>query len=387
MKKSLSEFSYDNILGAVHDQSSEADTEIIRPPEIDPLISNATVLPPKLNVFLAGYDPSEAKVLRDSALHILNNEKQGIIGRIDNGLELIARKVKLGHGRYMEYISTLEISEKHAERCTNVARHFSRYRDLVSGVAWTALCDLAAKSTPDEARDEVIARLKTGEYLTRQDIKKVIESASSPKPQPVTKTDRPGLPRSSLSAPEKRPDDLNALPDRSRAVALLAHAGDSITGKANDVAGTTSDVQPSGDQTPDAAYLSVRAIALLPAPQSQSVPSEVRAHIPTVMQGYPPAPMSLAQLDCANNEEAIEEATSSSDLHKAGEQEGDTELSPVKVFGMLSDKLTREEGRELLLCMKFKGSELMHLLGQYYSMAEADAFAMGGDRDKPAAFD
>jgi hypothetical protein len=387
MDKSSSNQSYDSTVGAGQNHSVETVAAFSRPPEVEPLGEEGTALPPETEAFIAECEPGLARRCRDGAVRILRNEKQTNAGRIDTGLQLIEHKRELGHGRFEIFIGTLDFSKKHAERCMSVARHFGTHRDLMSGVAWSALCELSAKEVSQEVRDEVIARRKAGEYVTRKDIQSLIDRASKAMPRPVTKTTRPVLPQTAPSPSEKRPASLAAVPDRSRAVALLAHSDSSVTGKANEFTVTISDVQPPIDGRPDLARSTARAVELLPAPQANTVPSREQVDIPAVMHEDLPALAALVQPGSAVADNMIEEATSTSGPHVSGDQASGTDPSSVKVVRVLFVKLTREEGQELYLCMKRKGGELMHLLGQRYGTAEADSRAMGGDFDHRAAVD
>ncbi|MGH1588864.1 hypothetical protein ACRBEV_11445 [Methylobacterium phyllosphaerae] len=274
MDKSSSNLSYDSAVGADHDHSVETDAAFSRPPEMDPPEEEGTALPPETEAFIAECEPGLAKRCRDGAARILNNEKQSNAGRIDTGLQLIEHKRELGHGRFGTFIGTFDYEKKHAERCMSVARHFGPHCDLVSGVAWSGLCALTAKKVSQQLRDEVITRLKAGEHLTRKDIQSLISEASKALCRPVSKTDCPVLPQTTPSPSEKLPDSLPAVPDRSRAVALLALSDGSITGEANEFAVTMSDVQPPSDHKPNDAQPATAVVELQSPPPAITGPSQ-----------------------------------------------------------------------------------------------------------------
>ncbi|MHB2209697.1 hypothetical protein [Methylobacterium sp. CM6257] len=376
MEKSSSKLSYDSTVGADEDHSVETDAAFSRPPEMKPLGEEGTALPPEAQAFIAQCEPGLAERCHASALRILKIEKQTTAGRIKYGLELIERKRELGHGRFETFIGTLDCSKKHVERCMSVARHFGPHHDLMSGVAWSALCELSAKEVSQEVRDEVIARLKAGKHVTRKDIQSLISEASSAMSRPVTKTDRPVLPQTVPSPSEKRPDSPAAVPDRSRAVALLAHSDSSVTGKTNEFTVTMSDVQSPIDWRPDVARSTARAVELLPAPQTNTVPSQEQVDIPAVMHEDLPALASLVQPDGAVAENLAETATSTSEPQMLGRQESGAALLPGKAVELLSGMVTREEALGLYGCWRRTYGEFMRLFGQHYGIAETDADVM-----------
>jgi hypothetical protein len=382
MDKSSFNLSNGRTVGADQDRSLETDAALSLSPEIDSLVGEGAALPPAAEAFIAKCGPEMAKRCRVIGLAILSIERQTSAGRIDNGLlliELKADKSECKHGQFTEFVEALGFHIKDAGRCMRVARHFGQHRDLMSGVIWSALCDLTAKEVPQAVRDEVIARRRAGEHLTRKDIQSLISEASRAMSRPVTKTDRSGPPKTSPSPSEERPDPPTAVPDRSRAVALLARSDSSVISKTNEFAVTMSDVQPPIDGRPDLARSTARAVELLPAPQTMTMPSQEPVDVPAVLYEDLRALSSPVQPDNAVSENMIEPAPSTSGTHKSDGEDSGTAMSASQAVDLLSGKVTREEALELYYCWKGAFSEFVRLFGQRYGVAEADARVMGDE--------
>ena len=97
---------------------------------------------------------------------------------VATGRDLTKVKAKLEHGAFgrwldAEFAMTVRTSQNYM-RAADLADSKS---ETVSLLPATILFRLAAPSTPEAARDDVIARLENGEQLTTKDVNRVIQVA------------------------------------------------------------------------------------------------------------------------------------------------------------------------------------------------------------------
>jgi flagellar biosynthesis GTPase FlhF len=99
---------------------------------------------------------------------------------IETGKDLILVKQKLEHGQFGPWLEAeFGWTERTAENYMNVARKFAEKPEIVAIFPPTALYELAAKSTPDAIRDEIVNEAKAGNVLPVRAIKSRIADARS----------------------------------------------------------------------------------------------------------------------------------------------------------------------------------------------------------------
>ncbi|WP_415022450.1 DUF3102 domain-containing protein [Bradyrhizobium sp.] len=82
------------------------------------------------------------------------------------GRELIEQQTSLGHGNYLAWIEAeFSMSRQTADNFKNVATRFGDKLPSISNLGATALYALAAPSTPEVVREEVIERSSRGERV------------------------------------------------------------------------------------------------------------------------------------------------------------------------------------------------------------------------------
>ncbi len=100
---------------------------------------------------------------------------------IEIGKDLIIAKEKCGHGGFEKWISfEFEMNIRTAQNFMNVADKFSDKNEIISFLKPTALYMLAAPSTPENVRVEVLERIENGEsvnFAEIQELKKAAQSA------------------------------------------------------------------------------------------------------------------------------------------------------------------------------------------------------------------
>ena len=137
---------------------------------------------PKCTTILAQETECSARRLAELASDTKFRLRHSVENTYCVGLNLIEAKKLLGHGKFVSWLKTeLNIDRKTAERFINVANMFQGKCDIMShleiaelDIAPTTLYEIAAPSTPTEAREEVLSRALQGEKITVSDAKKII---------------------------------------------------------------------------------------------------------------------------------------------------------------------------------------------------------------------
>ena len=91
---------------------------------------------------------------------------------IEVGRLLIEMKAELGHGNFGRWIEQeFEFSRRTGELYMAAAERYGDKSEMVSRLSPSTVYLLAAKSTPDAARDLLIARVEEGDYVSYQHAK------------------------------------------------------------------------------------------------------------------------------------------------------------------------------------------------------------------------
>lgn len=82
-----------------------------------------------------------------------------IEGAVEIGKDLIEQKSSLGHGSYMKWIETeFQWSQSYADKFVHVARTFGANYHNCGNLSFSAFAALAAPSTPEPIREQVLER-------------------------------------------------------------------------------------------------------------------------------------------------------------------------------------------------------------------------------------
>jgi hypothetical protein len=112
-----------------------------------------------------------AQQARETARLIRERSRFVIKAIIDTGRDLIAIKDGLEHGQFSAWLAAeCGMNLRSAQNWMNAARHFEGKSETVSYLPARAIYQLAAKSTPEPIRNELIGRLEAGERLTAHEI-------------------------------------------------------------------------------------------------------------------------------------------------------------------------------------------------------------------------
>src|SRR5262245_18194435 len=118
-------------------------------------------------------------VLAEHAAEIRLLGKRVVADVIEIGRHLTEAKELVGHGNWLAWLDReFGWTDKTAERFMSVHALAGKFDNLSNlDVPVSGLYLLAEPSTPEQARDEIIERVKTGEALTQSQIKETIEEA------------------------------------------------------------------------------------------------------------------------------------------------------------------------------------------------------------------
>lgn len=112
--------------------------------------------------------------LRASAERIKIRLKRTAEDIIEIGKELIIAKEKCGHGHFENWLQAeFEMTIRSAQNFMNVANEFGDKSEIISFFKPTALYALAAPSTSEEVRTEVLQRVENGEKITVAEIERL----------------------------------------------------------------------------------------------------------------------------------------------------------------------------------------------------------------------
>lgn len=109
--------------------------------------------------------------VRDAAVRIRMRMARTAEDIVEIGRDLIRVKDLLGHGKFLPWIKDeFGMSRQTADNFVHVAETFGAKLPIVSNLPPTVLYALAAPSTPDEVKEEIIDRAKAGGKVTSADV-------------------------------------------------------------------------------------------------------------------------------------------------------------------------------------------------------------------------
>lgn len=117
---------------------------------------------------------------RRIAKSIAQEQRRVVAQVIRFGLDLLALKERLEHGQFTKWLRVyFERDPRIAQHWMNVANKFGDKTETVSDLKVSSLYLLAAPSTPDATRDDILARIEGGETLQPKDIKQIVSMAKA----------------------------------------------------------------------------------------------------------------------------------------------------------------------------------------------------------------
>jgi hypothetical protein len=141
----------------------------------------------------AKISPALEKDLEDTAQRVrkcLENMSGNII---EVGHELLAVKRRLEHGQFLNWVAAkCGLSPRHAQLMIRAAEWAEDKCEIVSHLEPTAIYLLAAPSTPEMVRREVLSRLEQGHRPASHVVKQLIRAAKEGRPSKGENDRKPG---------------------------------------------------------------------------------------------------------------------------------------------------------------------------------------------------
>ncbi len=151
------------------------------------------------------------KVVQQRTIEIKSLLRRTTQDIIDIGEKLSEVKQELGHGQFLDWLRTeFDWSESAARKFMQVHRKFKTVNFTVLNIATSAMYLLAADSTSETARDEVLQRAKTGEVITRAKAKVIVQLHEQSINNPTTNIEAENTPVSSVNLNYESPEEISA---------------------------------------------------------------------------------------------------------------------------------------------------------------------------------
>lgn len=158
-----------------------------------------------------GLDRKAEKLARDAVVHISGIQQRLVTDIAEIGNTLNRVKEAVGHGRFLPWIEAeFNWTERTAQNYMSVAERFGSNAKCLSHLPLAMVYKLAAPTTPDELRNEVVAKLESGEPVKPSDIADELHEVAQ-----AAKRDREEAKKLARKLARKSPED------RARAEANL----------------------------------------------------------------------------------------------------------------------------------------------------------------------
>lgn len=123
-------------------------------------------------------DAPAREVAREAVAHIAAIQQRVVTDIAEIGSTLIRVKDALGHGHFLTWIKAeFDWTERTAQNYMSVAERFGSNAKCLSHLPLATVYKLAAPTTPDELRDEIVAKLEQGETVEPAEIASEIAAA------------------------------------------------------------------------------------------------------------------------------------------------------------------------------------------------------------------
>ena len=183
----------------------------------------------------ASLDAETSQFVQEQAGAIHSIMKRTVESIFEIGHKLIEVKERLGHGRFGDWLEAeFAWTDRMARKFMQVAETFKSENFSDLPFAPSALYELAAPSTPEQARLEAIARAEAGEPITNKTAKALKQkyvstpkkSELEPKPEPEAEQVSLPLPKAEItqSQDKRYKSEILALVPRTQARAMAATA-------------------------------------------------------------------------------------------------------------------------------------------------------------------
>jgi hypothetical protein len=141
-------------------------------------VSASEDLPEEFFDYAEVADTEKRRELIEIVSTIREAHRRHIEAVIHTGCALLKAKAILGHGNFGRWLQAeFRWSERTATNYMSVAQHFVDKTEIIADLELTSAYALAAKSTPQQVRDDVTSRLAAGEGVTAAQVKAAIDKA------------------------------------------------------------------------------------------------------------------------------------------------------------------------------------------------------------------
>lgn len=118
-----------------------------------------------------GLDRKAEKIAREAVVHISGIQQRLVTDIVEIGNTLIRVKDAVGHGHFLPWLKAeFDWTERTAQNYMSVAERFGSNAKCLSHLPLATVYKLAAPTTPDELRDEIVGKLESGEPVKPSDI-------------------------------------------------------------------------------------------------------------------------------------------------------------------------------------------------------------------------
>ena len=149
----------------------------------------------------------QATALQQSAERIRSLGRQQTEAIVEIGRELISAKERLPHGEFTAWLDAeFGMSDRTALNYMHLANWGQDKPEIISVLPPTALYLLAAPSTPEPAKDEIVKRIRCGDIVRADDVKRVV-CAAKEKITEAKRAERRERRRAELSPERRKADD------------------------------------------------------------------------------------------------------------------------------------------------------------------------------------
>lgn len=149
----------------------------------------------------------QATALQQSAERIRNWGRKQNEAIVEIGKELKAAKETLPHGQFTRWImAEFGMTDRTALNYMHLAEWTEDKPEIISGLQPTAIYLLAAPSTPDPAKEEIVSRIQSGEIVRADDVKRVVGAAKKAVAE-AKRADREAHRRARLSPKKLKAED------------------------------------------------------------------------------------------------------------------------------------------------------------------------------------
>lgn len=161
----------------------------------------------RLSFNYGSLDTDTAQFLQRQTSEIKELFRHSIENILRIGHSLIQVKERLPHGQWLDWLAIeFQWTERTARNYMQTAEEFKWEKISDLDIAASALYLLASPSTPDEAREEALARAQSGERITVSSAKEMRERYVPPKGAPAAESPLERTPQPEVEVQTSQPD-------------------------------------------------------------------------------------------------------------------------------------------------------------------------------------